>query len=1400
MRRILNALFLFLFLSNFSSAQQKSLIDSLPQILPNLDLQEKWALNQRLSEIESNLPLPQKISFQKKLIEQASQVQDTFFLRNAYARLSSLYLTQGDTLTAQKWRQQQREMAIAYGWIIDHPYFSLLAYYNMHYTDIRNSLSILKEQKDRLTIEEVTSEDFSDRWTANTYTETDIDSESVFWVKLKVKNVEDEHKQQLFSVCCGIRSWEQIDLFISDKEEDWIHQRIGLDLAADRPLKDAFNVFYVDVPPRDERTVILRLANPNSAYPLRFVGLRAIRSDSLSELEGYRSLRVWPSKTYMGYHYQGIKRSLEIVVDTFGGYDLPKVKKVWDQQSRYNDWESFQEGEYTYWVKLRLLGSAGQAGLLLFRIEDIPHFWREANIYIPDKQGNYQQLKSGHQRWSHNKTIADPDNLFQVSLTDKDTIDVFLQLKPWGNNPTGNHFSLQEIQPNFFWTQKTSEYYPWGILSGMILLQALFFLVLFLVVREHLHLYYFAFLAGLFACFLLSPNPWLPQFPDKIQLIIVLVGTTLSIWSFLKYEEVFLNVSRHIPKLSKYVKMLTWSLLLTGASMVISIILFYSNSNTDLIDLNNPLALIWFLVVFSTLTLILVINVQSLRRGVPMARYFLATNVILILSTLSISFFILLDLVGDWLNIEFEQISQQENFSFLLSLIFITGLLLALILLAAGIGLRTNQLKKEKETALQQQLTGEQAVNKRLRQVDQLKDQFLANTSHELRTPLNGIIGLSESLLERVDKQEQQQDLNMIISSGKRLASLVNDILDFSRLRNQEIQLRLKPVDLRVLVDVVIRINQPLIRNKDLLLENTISPGLPSVLADEDRLQQILFNLIGNAIKFTESGRVWISAEEKEGQMVISVADTGIGIPENKQNTIFQAFEQADGSIQRQFAGTGLGLSISKRLCEQHGGQMWVESEVGQGATFFFTLPISSEKISALDTNSQLTHRTFKPHEVQREKQLGVTKKFDDTINSPFRGNEPCILVVDDEPINQQVLKNHLSGLNIQLIQAMNGEEAIEAIEKNTHFDLILLDVMMPRMSGYEVCSKIREKYLPSELPIIMITAKNQLQDIVQGLSLGANDYLPKPFQKEELLARIKTQLDLHQIFSVAGRFVPNEFLRVLNRERITEVTLGDFAEREVTVLFTDIRDYTTLSESMTPEENFKFVNAFHGRMGPIIQKHQGFVNQFLGDAIMAIFVGAPKNAVLAAIEMQHSLMTYNQERQADGRQAVKMGVGLHTGDLIMGVIGDRNRMDAATIADTVNTASRIEGLTKHYGASILLSEDSYRQLNQQHGFRFRRLGKVQVKGKKEPLGLYECYDGDLPELVELKTNTAAIFEKGLELYFEREFPQAAATFDTVLKMNPNDSPAQFFLNRSSGFILNGVPDDWSGVEIMTFK
>jgi class 3 adenylate cyclase len=289
-------------------------------------------------------------------------------------------------------------------------------------------------------------------------------------------------------------------------------------------------------------------------------------------------------------------------------------------------------------------------------------------------------------------------------------------------------------------------------------------------------------------------------------------------------------------------------------------------------------------------------------------------------------------------------------------------------------------------------------------------------------------------------------------------------------------------------------------------------------------------------------------------------------------------------------------------------------------------------------------------------------------------------------------------------------------------------------------------------------------------------------------------------IHEVSQKFVPSEFIKSLRKAKITEVALGDLAEREVTVVFVDIRDFTTISETLSPRDNFLFVNGFNNRMGPIVRRNEGFIMQYLGDGFMALFPKGPQSALNASVEMHKVLNAYNKERVLKKRLPVRIGVGMQNGDLIMGITGDTHRLDAAIISDTVNTAARIEGLSKHYGTSILLTKECKDRLTRPDVFHFRFLGPVQVKGKQNSVDLYECINGDDTTLFDHKLKTMTSFNNAMNLYFNKEFAMAAVAFQEIFKMNTRDTTAKLFLNKSAHLITQEIEDNWKGLELMTTK
>ncbi len=281
---------------------------------------------------------------------------------------------------------------------------------------------------------------------------------------------------------------------------------------------------------------------------------------------------------------------------------------------------------------------------------------------------------------------------------------------------------------------------------------------------------------------------------------------------------------------------------------------------------------------------------------------------------------------------------------------------------------------------------------------------------------------------------------------------------------------------------------------------------------------------------------------------------------------------------------------------------------------------------------------------------------------------------------------------------------------------------------------------------------------------------------------------------------MPQEFLQSLGHETVTQVQLGGQVEKEVTVFFSDIPGYTTLSESMTPEGNFYFLNSNLGHVGPIIKDNQGFVNQYFGDGIMALFMNQTRHAASASFAIQDKLRTYSLERKNKGRIPIKIGIGLHTAPLMMEIIGDQLRMDATLVSNTVNTASRMEGLTNYYGADLILSETLVHLLPEDHGFDLRYLGKVPVKGRRQTLDIYECLDACEISIRKEKSRLKASFEKGIQAHIQRRFAEDLRQFEDLLTAFPEDKAARQYAAKAQQYLLEGVEEGWNGVETMMNK
>ncbi|MEQ6353011.1 ATP-binding protein [Lysinibacillus sp. M3] len=396
----------------------------------------------------------------------------------------------------------------------------------------------------------------------------------------------------------------------------------------------------------------------------------------------------------------------------------------------------------------------------------------------------------------------------------------------------------------------------------------------------------------------------------------------------------------------------------------------------------------------------------------------------------------------------------------------------------------------------------------KLQKANKLKDEFLANTSHELRNPLHGILNISKAVLEREERvlsDKSVKDLETVLSVGSRMSIMLNDLLDVMSLKENNPKLKFRTVSIHAIVSGVLDMLYVMGDGKQIQLMNQIPENFSKVIADENRVIQIIFNLLHNAVKYTNEGEVKISGHVRNGMAEIVISDTGIGIDEETIERIFEPYEQGTLSKAMIEGGFGLGLSITKRLVELHGGTLRVKSVVGKGSEFTFTLPIS-------DGTDEQTNVALLSDENKVSAVVTPTNPFDDRIGnqSIMEANRPRVLVVDDDPVNLRVIETILSIEKYDLVSVTSGNKALEIL-MSQEWDLVISDVMMPNMSGYELVRTIRQHFSITELPVLLLTARSQPQDIKNGFLSGANDYVTKPVDALELRSRVNALTDVKQ-------------------------------------------------------------------------------------------------------------------------------------------------------------------------------------------------------------------------------------------------------------------------------------------------
>lgn len=418
---------------------------------------------------------------------------------------------------------------------------------------------------------------------------------------------------------------------------------------------------------------------------------------------------------------------------------------------------------------------------------------------------------------------------------------------------------------------------------------------------------------------------------------------------------------------------------------------------------------------------------------------------------------------------------------------------------------RTNiQLEKSKRDILYAKELAERA--------NQFKSEFLANMSHEIRTPMNAILGFSELIKTGITDPKHKKYIQSIIANGKNLLVLINDVLDLSKIESGKLNLEYQSIDIRNLINEVYQIFSFKFEEKNLTFYREVAENIPhTIIIDEARMRQILVNLVGNALKFTDEGQVAIEVHGEvfpDGtfDMQINVIDTGIGIPKDQQELIFESFTQKSGQSTRNYGGTGLGLAISKKLCDLMGGSINVESEVNAGSKFIVKIP--EIKISDLPPENKMLLES------------------DAVDNIKFQNAK--LLVVDDIPHNRQIILDYLADQPIEIYQAANGLEALEIIDK-VEFDLILLDLRMPELDGYSVIEKLKENQSLCHIPVVALTASVMKNEMAKISSFQFNDYLQKPTIKNDLFKLMKKYLKFEDFSEVISQPTSITFKQNIN-------------------------------------------------------------------------------------------------------------------------------------------------------------------------------------------------------------------------------------------------------------------------------
>ena len=814
--------------------------------------------------------------------------------------------------------------------------------------------------------------------------------------------------------------------------------------------------------------------------------------------------------------------------------------------------------------------------------------------------------------------------------------------------------------------------------------------------------------------------------PFEISRRLALVAGLTGIWAVFRFSLIYLNLD------SNKIKLMVAPSVVLGAGVLVSAFI-----PGRLFSYMEPLEVLF---VLAGAGYLLVLGIMGIRRKTEFARLF----------TAAISVFLIF---GIFYSLNYLGIKEFK-------ILLISGAFLSILLF--GIVLAVKEYRFQTRTV---------NIENKLTEVTHSRNNILLSLSDEVGETLDKVSGLVKTLIQGSLgplNSDQLVTVSLVLANNLMHQNLLNDTIDLVRLGENELKIKKDSVNLFSLVSFTLGSLQPVALGLSLKMKNEVPRDLPNVWADEKRVGQILFTFFSFAVENASDGEITVKAEKIDEEILLEVEVEGLD-DDNSLEAVEEVLASDQGFVYHSREDfSGLRFYLSRQLVFHHGGKLELERTGDSSVMFSFRIPVSK----ALEVEDVVSE--------ELAIHLDAIQNLQPLLDEVESERDITILAAAGDGGNLQIIKSQLASMNYHIHPVVTGEELLESISREVP-DMVVIDSSLKDHSCFDMCRAIRKEFNQDELPVLLMI--QDASEVMESLTSGASDYLRKPYQQEEFLTRVSTHLQLSKINSVYSQFVPREFLKALGHENIIDLKLGDQVQREMTILFVDIRAFTNLSENMTPQENFKFINSYLSQFTPIITRNNGFVDKFIGDAIMALYPDKPEDAIRTAIEMTEYVKIYNGYRANCGYNPINIGIGIHTGNMILGIVGDQRRMQGTVISDAVNLASRIQDVTKLYKSNVVISQETFVKLDNPMEFNFRFLGKVKVKGKDKSVSLFEIFNSDKEEIKKLKEETKSEFETAILLFAKRDFPAAVELFEKVLAVYPDDQTAQLFLDRANKFL-----------------